>query len=181
ASLLPRPEPSDERFTSSSVLGPPMVSSDGVLPSSSGPSVTGVVTSAAMPADVPVRLVPVRALDVLVLELAAPLRLDPAEPVRRVLLLRLVVARAVVRPEERVERRRAAGLRAAGLRAAGLRRAAGFALGLLRAVAMCLLLVGEFGGNNYTRSMRVPPVGHSAGTARFLPRYVLDDLVSLYF
>jgi hypothetical protein len=41
--------------------------------------------------------------------------------------------------------------------------------------------VGEFGGNNFTRSMRVPPVGHSAGTARLLPRDVLDDVVSLYF
>jgi hypothetical protein len=48
-----------------------MTSSDGVVPTSSMPSVTGVVTSPARPGDVPVRLVPVRALDGLVVELAA--------------------------------------------------------------------------------------------------------------
>jgi hypothetical protein len=83
--------------------------------------------------------------------------------------------------------RRAAGLRAAGLRAvAGLRAAVVrrvpvervrdvdlVPLDLLLAVAMCLLLLGEFGGNNYTRKYGSCLGCHSARTACFLRGYAL--------
>src|SRR4051794_36521837 len=144
---------------SDSVLPEPTVSSDGTLPMpvSRIASVAGVVTPPAAPIDVPVRLVPVRALLACVAGGAAvPVVVELDPPVRRVLLFRLVVARALVRPEERAALlraglrraaglraglRRAAGLRAglrlaAGLRAAGFRRAAGLRAGLRRAAGL---------------------------------------------
>src|SRR5581483_5533679 len=214
----------------------------GVMPRSLCVSTTGVGVPPVRPADVPVRLVPVRARDVLLreavlrVERAAVRRVEPAAPVRRVLLVRLVVARAPVRPEElrrapverlaavgrvpvvrlaavrRVPVERLAVVRFAAVRRVPVERLAverlaverlaavrrvpverlavvRFAavrrvpvereravvlrpvverrvvpllervleLVLLRAVAMCLLLLGEFGGNNVPCSMRVAP------------------------
>lgn len=82
-----------------------MVPSGGIWPKPLlTPSVAGAATSAAVSADVPLRLVPVRAREVLLrdavvrfVELAALRRVEPVAPVRPV--LRLVVARAPVRPE----------------------------------------------------------------------------------
>src|SRR5712691_887187 len=111
------------RKRSRSTSSPPTIPVAGGTPSPDSRSIRlscpGVSAPPAMPAVVPVRLVPARADAV-----AVPL-LDPVAPVRRVVpVVRAVVARALVRPEERRPALRFAAVRFAGRRLAVVRLAA---------------------------------------------------------
>jgi len=102
--VQPYSSPLSERRASPIEPRPPIVPSDGVMPSppETMPCEAGV-RPVARGVVVPVRLVPVRARDVLLRDVVErdAVRRVPLAPVRRVLpvLLLLVVARAAVRPE----------------------------------------------------------------------------------